>query len=223
MSKCLEWRLAAWAASRVLIVFSAAWLVAGCAVPEQAPENAPEMIVTRQFTPFYTTSPMQTRGPDASLPQDERVRLLSRDFGFSLVQLPDGRKGYVPSDNLAPAPPLPPKPKKRDGAPTRGFDPLPEIFDDAPLPDFGLPPIEIPDPILLDEEVPAPQKKNERQNKEPSRQNPDAPAAPEQKKPEGQTGQTTPPSTQAGEATTTSAAPSAEQTPASPPADQSGN
>lgn len=208
---------------RTLLPLACGLLVLSCTLPEQAPENPPEMIVTRQLTPFYTTSPMQTRGPDASLPQDERVRLLSRDFGFSLVQLPDGRKGYVPSDNLAPAPPPAPKPKKREGAPSRAFDSLPEIVDDAPLPDFGLPPIEIPDPILLDEEAPTPQKKNLPPKKKPASQSPEASKTSAPNANPAQPEQSAPPPAPAEDEKASGASSAAEQTPVSPPEDQTGN
>jgi len=126
----------------------------GCATQSFTPEQAPENIVIKAFTPFYTIGPLQPRGPDASLPSDERVRLLIKDSGYSLVQLEDGRKGYVANDSLAPAPPRPkPSPDSgfegedagSPGSSTRRRTPNSpryngEQVNDTPLPDVRIPP-----------------------------------------------------------------------------------
>jgi len=54
---------------------------------------------------------MQTTGPDESIDANTRVKMLRREMGFSLVQLPRGSTGYIANENLAVAPPLPPQPQ----------------------------------------------------------------------------------------------------------------
>lgn len=134
-----------------------AGFLTGCATtPTFAPADAPEMAVFKDFTPFYTRGPQQIQGPDASLRTGDRVLLLRKEFGFSLVQLPDGRSGYVPNENIS-VPPAPspqaakpkPKPTPRP-APNPAPEPLPDLEEEV-LPDFRVLPEEFPPAILLDE------------------------------------------------------------------------
>ena len=130
------------------------------------PEEAPEMMVIRDYAPFYSRGPMQHQGPDATLRVDSRVKLQRQEFGYSFVQLEDGRQGYIPSEVLAPAPPRPPAPpesresgrRSSSSSSSRG-EYLPDpVFDDTPLPDLPALeeiPLEVPPPILLDDEAPA--------------------------------------------------------------------
>ncbi len=122
-----------------------------------APEQAPEYVTIRDFTPFYRIGPMQSR-PDASLPASTRVKMLRQEMGYSYVQLEDSRTGYVANENMAVAPPRPKAPEddyvsSGDGRRKRGNTsavyrgeqindtPLP---DNAPAPDLNIAPEEVP-------------------------------------------------------------------------------
>lgn len=131
-----------------------------CATPQTfAPEQAPEYVTIRDYTPFYRIGPMQQR-PDASLPSGTRVKLLRQEMGFSYVQLEDTRTGYVANENMAVAPPKPKPPvdeyasagdgnrkRGRASSPYRGAQ-----VNDTPLPDVNIPP---PDLNIAPEEVPS--------------------------------------------------------------------
>lgn len=138
-------------------------LLAGCATTVFTPEEAPEYVVTQNFTPFYRMGPMQQGGPDASLPLDTRVKVLSQEMGYSRVQLEDMRAGYVANENIAPAPPKPPEPapsgsgessssRKKRGARYSGAQ-----VNDIPLPDPGPPPDLNIAPEIVPEATPAPE------------------------------------------------------------------
>lgn len=135
-------------------------VLGGCATsPTYAPADAPEMAVVKDFTPFYSRGPQQIQGPDASLRTGDRVLLLRKEFGFSYVQLSDGRTGFVPNENISvpPAPPIQkpkpqtPAPKKPEPGPRTPASGLPPDLDDQSLPDFRILPEEFPPAILLDE------------------------------------------------------------------------
>lgn len=141
------------------ILLSAAFL-GGCAGGQVYKlEEAPEMAVAKDFTPFYSMGPQQMQGPDASLRLEERVKLLRKEFGYSYVQLEDGRSGFVPSDGLTAAPPRPVFTESAGtgggGGGGRSFTPYsgPPV-DDIPLPDLEFAPGDIPPPVLLDETEP---------------------------------------------------------------------
>jgi hypothetical protein len=91
-------------------------LAAGCATQSYAPEEAPEMSIIRDYAGFYRLGPIQARGPDVSLRTGERVKLMRKEMGYSLVMLEDQRTGYVANEYLAPAPPRPPKPAATAGS-----------------------------------------------------------------------------------------------------------
>lgn len=119
----------------------------GCTTTQSfSPEEAPEYIVIRDFAPFFRTGPMQSRGPDASLPARTRVKVLRLEMGYSLVQLEDQRTGYVANENIAVAPPRPPekiepKPSPRNrGSQSSGERFRGEQLNDIPLPDPVAPP-----------------------------------------------------------------------------------
>jgi hypothetical protein len=82
--------------------------LAGCAEETYPPDIAPEYVATHGGAAFYKLGPLQTAPPDERLDADERVRMLRREMGYSLVLLPDGQTGYVANEDLAPAPPAPP-------------------------------------------------------------------------------------------------------------------
>jgi hypothetical protein len=172
--------LAAWegvgSTCRTLLALGGLFLVAGCAtVQTYNPDEAPEMIVTVDTAPFYSRGPQQLGGPDTLIRRDDTLRLLRREFGFSYVQLEDGRMGFVPNgtfvpfapratDPRQPAPTTPPRqtstPTSPEPEPLPDREPLP-LFDDIILPDLQLTPQDIPPPILLDddedEEAPRPE------------------------------------------------------------------
>jgi len=134
----------------------------GCATSQSYTiEEAPEMMVTSEFAPFYTVGPQQISGPDVSLRVDQRFRLLRREFGYSYVEIEDGRRGYIPNETFGPAPQRPPVSASNDtdhaGASpvrTRTFSPEPyrgPEVDFEPLPDLDINMDNIPPPILLDD------------------------------------------------------------------------
>lgn len=128
------------------------FLLGACATTQTyKPEEAPEMITTNDFVPFYRIGPQQSGGPDASLPADTRVKLLKKEFGFALVKLEDGRTGYVPAETLAVAPPSPPPPKEPNVAGTRNRPYTGPTVDDIVLPDLNVRPEDIPAPVLLED------------------------------------------------------------------------
>jgi len=108
--------------SRLLVLIAlvtSAKLMSGCAtvdapatgdqLPTVGDEAAAALggdtyMVVKDFTPFYTLGPQQSTGPDLSLPQESRVTLIKRSFGFSKVRIDDGREGMVPTEAIAPAP-----------------------------------------------------------------------------------------------------------------------
>ena len=64
-------------------------------------------IVSVAKTPFYKFGPAQDRGPDFSLTEGTKIIMLEHSFGFSRVMTADGTSGWVPTDDLKPAPPGP--------------------------------------------------------------------------------------------------------------------
>lgn len=147
---------------RIGILLALTVLLSACASQTFAPDQAPEY-VTIQRSPFYRTGPMQTTGPDENVDPNVRVKLLRKEMGFSLVQLPDEQTGYIANENMAVAPPRPPEPAPTvsDDSPSpsprgkrRGGSDSPrytgEQVNDIPLP--NAPP---PDLNIAPEEVPA--------------------------------------------------------------------
>ena len=144
----------------------------GCAMETYSPDAAPEYVVIRDLTGFYRLGPEQSRGADASLPVQTRVKLLRREMGYSLVQLEDTRTGYVPNENIAVAPPrIQSAPGKPDSDPRRNGGtgrkdrgqaysgpqvndtPLPN--PGAPAPDLKIQPEAVPDTIPVPSDTPA--------------------------------------------------------------------
>lgn len=130
-----------------LCLAAAATFLSGCAATQTyAPEQAPEMAVVRDFTQFYRLGPSQGGGPDATLRVDARVKLLRKEMGYSLVQLEDGRTGYVANEDFAPAPPKPkptPEPaESRSSSRSRNKPDSPRYqgdqVNDTPLPESPL-------------------------------------------------------------------------------------
>lgn len=80
----------------------------GCATESFDPTKAPEFLVQSDYALFYQLGPGQERGPDASLHRGERVKMLRREFGYSFVEMSDGRAGYIANEDISSAPPVAP-------------------------------------------------------------------------------------------------------------------
>jgi hypothetical protein len=135
--------------------------IAGCASKSFTPDQAPEYVIIRNYAPFYRMGPMQPGGPDASLPVDTRVKMLSEEMGYSRVQLEDMRTGYVANENLAPAPPKPPEVATSGDQPSgrkkRGPRYTGAQVNDTPLPDPLPPPDLNIAPEIVPEATPTPE------------------------------------------------------------------
>ncbi|MEA3209575.1 MAG: hypothetical protein QOE70_2632 [Chthoniobacter sp.] len=82
-------------------------LLPGCDTSStQAPASG-RYVVSAPKSQFYKYGPAQPFGADFALPRGQRVTMVERAFGFSRVTTEDGQTGYVPTDDLAPAPPEP--------------------------------------------------------------------------------------------------------------------
>lgn len=64
-------------------------------------------VVTAPKSEFYKYGPAQAFGPDFALNRGQKVTVVENSFGFSKVTTDDGISGYMPTDDLAPAPPEP--------------------------------------------------------------------------------------------------------------------
>ncbi len=121
-------------------------LLGGCGTsdtssqPQAGVAGQAHYIVTADATPFYKSGPVQPSGPDLSLKKGQLLTMIERRYGYSRVIDPDGDAGYVPTEDIAPAPAnqtavLTPSSKKSHGQPAPltpadyGDQP-----NDAPLP-----------------------------------------------------------------------------------------
>lgn len=102
------------------------------------PENSPEYM-TVKLTPWYRRGPQQPGDPDM-LKKQTFVRLVTKEYGFSRVQLADGRTGYVATDDIRLAPPPGRAVGERELFPERLVEPAPPL----PEPDLAMPVAEIP-------------------------------------------------------------------------------
>ncbi|MFZ4681219.1 MAG: hypothetical protein ACOYMS_01855 [Terrimicrobiaceae bacterium] len=102
------------------------------------PENSPEYM-TVKYTPLYRRGPQQPGDPDM-LEQQTLVRLVTKEYGFSRVQLADGRSGYVATDDIRLAPPSGRAVGERELFPERLVEAAPPL----PEPDLAMPVAEIP-------------------------------------------------------------------------------
>jgi len=91
----------------VLLLLLCAIPLVGCTSAAGPGAHAGEpYIVNAQRTLFYTFGPAQAAGPDFALYHGQRVTMLSYDFGYSHVAIQGtGQSGYVPTEDLVPAPP----------------------------------------------------------------------------------------------------------------------
>jgi hypothetical protein len=96
--------------ARALLLLSLAGVVlAGCAT---APDpRGGRYVVSSPRAPFYKYGPAQAFGADFALNRGQKVTVVENSLGFSKVMTDDGQAGYMPTDDLAPAPPeAPPQP-----------------------------------------------------------------------------------------------------------------
>lgn len=146
---------------QIFLALALAMFATSCETTQSfSPEEAPDYLVIRDYVPFFRTGPMQSRGADASLPIQTRVKVLRLEMGYSLVQLEDLRTGYVANENIAVAPPR--KPTKEEPEPSRknrgsssnstGERFRGEQVNDIPLPD----PVAPPDLNIAPEDMLAP-------------------------------------------------------------------
>jgi hypothetical protein len=143
--------------SSLLTAFLAAGLLGGCATKQV--KSGTRYVVTAPKTAFYKYGPAQSFGPDTTLPKGTGVTMLESTWGFCHVMTDSGMSGYVSSDDLKLAPPMPAtptpapvasnsgnprfssaKPKQNLIRPTPG-GPLFDVNDvPMPLPDDPAPP-----------------------------------------------------------------------------------
>jgi hypothetical protein len=89
---------------RNVLLWGGLLILSACASRTLKPDQAPEYVITRNFTPFYTERPVPGATTDVSLQEKTRVKLLRKGTTYSLVQLEDSRTGYVTTKNISVAP-----------------------------------------------------------------------------------------------------------------------
>lgn len=112
-------------------------VLAGCAAPRESftANTAPEYMIIRQAS-FFRHGPAQSGRPEKLAPQTV-VRLMRKESGYCVVQLADGRNGYIAGDELKVAPPR--------GRAVTGDELYPErLAPPLPEPDFSQPVEEVP-------------------------------------------------------------------------------
>ena len=127
-----------WEAGKFACVVAAGLVVAGCARVETYDRKSAPEYVTVKATDFFVNGPMQPGRP-IELPAQEFVKVLSRDPGFSVVLLEDGKSGWVDSRSIRPAPPAGRAVPEEEIFPERAITvpPMPE-------PDLKLPVEDVP-------------------------------------------------------------------------------
>ncbi len=89
---------------RNVLLWGGLLVLSACASQTLNPEQAPDYVITRNFTPFYTERPVPGATTDVSLQEKTRVKLLRKGPSYSLVKLEDSRTGYVTTKNISVAP-----------------------------------------------------------------------------------------------------------------------
>lgn len=121
-----------------LLPILAAVLLSGCQTVELFNQESPPEYLTATRADFFARGPAQANPPE-KIAKDTFVKVLKKDSGFAVVKLLDGRSGYIPWNELKPAPPEAP------GVP---FDPvIVEEIVEVPLPDFAAVPDELPEKL----------------------------------------------------------------------------
>ncbi len=107
----------------------------GCAPLEvYTLENSPEYMTVKK-TPFFLHGPKQPGPPDVLKPQTF-VKLQRKEYGYSVIQLDDGRSGYIATDDMRKAPPTGRAVNEDELFPQRRVE---STFVLPPEPDFSLP------------------------------------------------------------------------------------
>ena len=114
------------------------FVLAGCSGIETFDRKSAPEYVTVKATDLFVHGPMQPGRP-VELPPQEFVKLLSRDSGYSVVALGDGRSGWVDSRDLRPAPP-----SVRAVTEEEVFPEKAATFFPVPEPDLKLPVEDVP-------------------------------------------------------------------------------
>jgi hypothetical protein len=117
---------------RTIMFFAGLLALAACATRTLKPEQAPEYVITRDFTPLYQQRPRQGAVTDVSLKEKTRIKVLRKESAYSFVLLEDSRTGYVANKNMTVAPPgtntkpfgssateAKPKPRRKKHVPTQ--------------------------------------------------------------------------------------------------------
>lgn len=121
-----------------LLPILAALLLPGCETVELFNQETPPEYQTAMRADFFARGPAQSTPPE-KIEKDTFVKVLKKDSGYAVVKLLDGRSGYIPWNELKPAPPEAP------GVP---FDPvIVEDIVEVPLPDFAVVPDELPEKL----------------------------------------------------------------------------
>jgi hypothetical protein len=82
-------------------------LAAGCATGPGTNAGKTYAVTTPKAL-FYRYGPAQASGPDFALSLGERVTMLSYEYGYSQVTIPENNMtGWVPTNDITPAAPLP--------------------------------------------------------------------------------------------------------------------
>lgn len=107
-------------------------------------------VVSVRSAPFYKYGPAQAFGADMNLQSGQHVTMMTRQFGYSRVMLDDGVSGWVPTDDLKPAPATPvpkPSPPPVSAMPWANRpNPAPSKFKPSPDPLFDV--NDVPPPPL---------------------------------------------------------------------------
>ena len=89
-------------------------LVASCAMNAGPDPHTTSFITSAASTPFYKYGPAQAFGADENLNAGTHLTMLKRDFGYSRVMMDNGVSGFVPTEDVKPAPPpAAPKPAQK--------------------------------------------------------------------------------------------------------------
>ena len=89
---------------RNVLLWGGLLVLSACASQTLNPDQAPEYVITRNLTPFYTERPVPGATTGVSLQEKTRVKLLRKGTTYSFVQLEDSRTGYVTTKNISVAP-----------------------------------------------------------------------------------------------------------------------
>ena len=112
------------------------FVLAGCSGIETFDRKSAPEYVTVKAADFFVHGPMQPGRP-AELPAQEFVKLVGKDSGYSIVLLGDGRRGWVDSRCIRPAPPAGRAVAEEEVFPEKALPPPPE-------PDLKLPVDDVP-------------------------------------------------------------------------------